>query len=239
MAAPGRRSADIAALPARLDAAGRCRCAQAAASIVATLFTLVPGTRRRADHLAASEDSCGRSSTKGDFAPGGWGQQLVDELAPADFTVEKIAYSAFYMTRLEWVLRKCGIEQLYCRRHRHQWRRRLDGARRACARVRLTSCWRMAAPPSRTRCIDAAIEALRPVAQIATIAEAMARARRMSVRPPPTASTFEVSVPLSSIIGAGAAGLVRGAGARARRAPSRWWSSATRCRAARRRCRPG
>ena len=35
------------------------------------------------------------------------------QLAPADVTVEKIAYSAFYMTRLEWVLRKCGIEQLY------------------------------------------------------------------------------------------------------------------------------
>ena len=49
---------------------------------------------------------------KGDFAPGAWGQQLVDELAPADFTVEKIAYSAFYMTRLEWVLRKSGIERL-------------------------------------------------------------------------------------------------------------------------------
>ena len=26
--------------------------------------------------------------------------------------MEKIAYSAFYMTRLEWVLRKCGIETL-------------------------------------------------------------------------------------------------------------------------------
>src|ERR1700739_4880609 len=42
----------------------------------------------------------------GDFAPGSWGQGLVDELAPADFSVEKIAYSAFYMTRLEWILRK-------------------------------------------------------------------------------------------------------------------------------------
>jgi ureidoacrylate peracid hydrolase len=30
-----------------------------------------------------------------------------------DIAVEKVAYSAFYMTRLEWVLRKCGIEQLY------------------------------------------------------------------------------------------------------------------------------
>ena len=50
---------------------------------------------------------------KGDFAPGAWGQQLVDELAPADVAVEKIAYSAFHMSRLEWVLRKCGVEHLY------------------------------------------------------------------------------------------------------------------------------
>ena len=33
--------------------------------------------------------------------------------SPADVAVEKIAYSAFYMSRLEWVLRKCGVEQLY------------------------------------------------------------------------------------------------------------------------------
>jgi hypothetical protein len=26
--------------------------------------------------------------------------------------VEKVAYSAFYMTRLEWVLRKLGIDRL-------------------------------------------------------------------------------------------------------------------------------
>jgi ureidoacrylate peracid hydrolase len=50
--------------------------------------------------------------TKGDFLPGAWGHALVDELQPADLTVEKIAYSAFYMTRMEWVLRKCGIERL-------------------------------------------------------------------------------------------------------------------------------
>ena len=50
--------------------------------------------------------------TKGDFAPGSWGHSLVDELQPADLSVEKVAYSAFYMTRLEWVLRKAGIETL-------------------------------------------------------------------------------------------------------------------------------
>ena len=37
---------------------------------------------------------------------------MVDELAPSDFQIEKLAYSAFYMSRLEWVLRKLGIEKL-------------------------------------------------------------------------------------------------------------------------------
>jgi ureidoacrylate peracid hydrolase len=33
-------------------------------------------------------------------------------LQPADLTIEKVAYSAFYQTRMEWVLRKAGIETL-------------------------------------------------------------------------------------------------------------------------------
>jgi nicotinamidase-related amidase len=48
----------------------------------------------------------------GDFAPGSWGHALVDALSPADLAIEKVAYSAFYMTRLEWLLRKAGIERL-------------------------------------------------------------------------------------------------------------------------------
>ena len=37
---------------------------------------------------------------------------MVDELGNPDFIIEKIAYSAFYMTRLEWVLRKNCITDL-------------------------------------------------------------------------------------------------------------------------------
>lgn len=81
--------------------------------IVATLFTLVPGRGGEpiiSPHLKALRPFL----KKGDFAPGSWGQQLVDELAPADIAVEKIAYSAFHASRLEWVLRKSGVEELYC-----------------------------------------------------------------------------------------------------------------------------
>ena len=36
----------------------------------------------------------------------------MDELLPVDTVVEKVAYSAFYMNRLEWVIRKLGVTRL-------------------------------------------------------------------------------------------------------------------------------
>jgi len=50
--------------------------------------------------------------TKGDFLPGSFGQDLIDDLQPADLKVEKVAFSAFYMSRLEWVLRRAGLDTL-------------------------------------------------------------------------------------------------------------------------------
>lgn len=79
--------------------------------IVSTQFTLVPG--RGGEPLISPHLKQLRPFlAKGDFQPGTWGHSLIDELAPADFTVEKVAYSAFYMTRLEFVLRKVGIDTL-------------------------------------------------------------------------------------------------------------------------------
>tara|TARA_R110002072_G_scaffold52684_15_gene140199 strand:+ start:669 stop:1208 length:540 start_codon:yes stop_codon:yes gene_type:complete len=49
---------------------------------------------------------------RGDFAPGSRGQALIDELQPADLSVEKVAFSAFYQSRLEWMLNRAGIETL-------------------------------------------------------------------------------------------------------------------------------
>lgn len=80
--------------------------------IVSTQFTLVPakgGEPLISPHLKQLRPFL----KKGDFMPGSWGHQLVDVLQPADLVVEKIAYSAFYMTRMEWVLHKTGIEKLY------------------------------------------------------------------------------------------------------------------------------
>ena len=50
---------------------------------------------------------------EGGFASASWGQAVVDELAPVDLTVEKVAYSAFYASRLEFVLRRLSVNQLW------------------------------------------------------------------------------------------------------------------------------
>lgn len=107
----GQAAAEIAALPDRLAPLAR-QMREKGGWVVSTQFTLVPakgGEPLISPHLKALRPFL----AKGDFLPGAWGHQLVDVLQPADLTIEKLAYSAFYMTRLEWVLRKCGIERLY------------------------------------------------------------------------------------------------------------------------------
>ncbi|MEO0621252.1 MAG: cysteine hydrolase [Pseudomonadota bacterium] len=106
----GQGAPEIAALPERvLPVAEAVRAA--GGWVVSTQFTLVPGKGEApmiSPHLARLRPFLGA----GDFAPGSWGHALVDTLQPADLTVEKVAYSAFYQTRMEFVLKKAGIETL-------------------------------------------------------------------------------------------------------------------------------
>ncbi|UUX49045.1 cysteine hydrolase [Nisaea acidiphila] len=106
----GAKAVEIAALPAKLKPVADAMRA-AGGWIVSTHFTLVPGKGGEpfiSPHLKQLRPFL----RKGDFAPGGFGQDLIDELAPADIKVEKVAFSAFYMSRLEWVLNRAGIEHL-------------------------------------------------------------------------------------------------------------------------------
>lgn len=107
----GQSNEDIGALPAKvLPVAEAIR--RAGGWVVSTQFTLVPGKNAEpfiSPHLKKLRPFL----RKGDFAPGSWGHSLVDPLQPADITVEKVAYSAFYMTRMEWVLKKAGIDTLF------------------------------------------------------------------------------------------------------------------------------
>ncbi|WP_439577404.1 cysteine hydrolase family protein [Elioraea sp.] len=166
----GQSAPEIAALPARLAPLAQ-RLRDRGGWVVATLFTLVPGKGGEpfiSPHLRAIRPFL----RAGDFAPGSWGQALVEELAPADLTVEKVAYSAFYMSRLEWVLRKAGIERLLVAgivTNGGVASTLRDAAVRDFPCTLLTDgC---AAFDPRTH--EVAVEALRPVARIATIAEAL------------------------------------------------------------------
>jgi nicotinamidase-related amidase len=166
----GQTAPDIAALPARLaPLADLMR--ERGGWIVSTHFTLVPGKRGEpiiSPHLKKLRPFLG----KGDFLPGAWGHALVDELAPADLSVEKVAYSAFYMTRLEWVLRKAGIAKLYVAglvTNGGVASTLRDAHVRDIDAVLLSDGCAAFSP----KVHDTAVEALRSVAPVVTVAEAM------------------------------------------------------------------
>lgn len=103
-------AAAIAALPDRIAPLVKALRAKGGTYFSAQ-FTLVPGPGGEpliAPHLKALRPFL----AKGDFAPNSWGHTLVDTLHPADYVVEKVAYSAFYQTRLEYIMRALGIENL-------------------------------------------------------------------------------------------------------------------------------
>ncbi len=102
--------AAMAALPARL-APLAAAVRRTGGLVVSTHFTLVPG--RGGEPIIAPRLKALRPFLRrGDFAPGSRGHALVASLAPADIAVEKVGYSAFYMSRLDWVLRHTGIDTL-------------------------------------------------------------------------------------------------------------------------------
>jgi nicotinamidase-related amidase len=167
----GQSAPEIAALPERLKPLADLIRGKGG-WIVSTLFTLVPGKGGEpfiSDHLRTLRPFL----KTGDFVPGSWGHDTVDALQPVDIRVEKVAYSAFYMSRLEWVLRRAGIETLLACgivtnggvastvRDAHVRDFHVTVIADGCA----------AFSP---KVHDEAIAGLRPVARIATVAELMA-----------------------------------------------------------------
>lgn len=167
----GQSAPEIAALPARVKPLAEA-LRRKGGLVIATQFTLVPGRGGEpliSPHLRQLRPFLG----KGDFAPGSWGNATVDILQPVDVAVEKVAYSAFYMTRLEWVIRKLAITRLLvcgivtnggvASTVRDAHVRDLD------AIVLEDGCAAFSEQTHRT-----AIDALRPVGRIASIAEMLA-----------------------------------------------------------------
>lgn len=99
------------ALPARVAPVARAVKA-AGGLVVASQFTLWPGIDGQpmvSPHLLALRPFL----RAGDFAPGSHGQACVDELRPlVDVAVQKVAYSAFFNTQLDWLLQRCRIERV-------------------------------------------------------------------------------------------------------------------------------
>lgn len=106
----GQTAETITALPGRIVPVRNALRAKGGAYVSAQ-FTLVPGPGGEpliSPHLKALRPFL----TRGDFAPNSFGHNLVDALAPADYTIEKVAYSAFFQTRMEYVLRALNIDTL-------------------------------------------------------------------------------------------------------------------------------
>jgi ureidoacrylate peracid hydrolase len=106
----GQGADSILALPDRI-APLKQALTRVGGTYISAQFTLVPG-RNDEPLIAAHLKKLRPFLAKGDFAPGKFGHALVDTLAPADFTIEKVAYSAFYQTRLEYILRAMKIDTL-------------------------------------------------------------------------------------------------------------------------------
>jgi nicotinamidase-related amidase len=167
----GQSAPEIAALPARLAPLAQAMRA-AGGLVMATHFTLVPGRGGEpliSPHLRQLRPFL----TRGDFAPGSWGQRTVDALQPVDVAVEKVAYSAFYMSRLEWVLRKLGVDRLVVAG--------IVTNGGVASTVRDAHVRDMGVTVLEDGCAafspavhDAAIAGLRPVARIASVAEVLA-----------------------------------------------------------------
>jgi len=96
-------------LPERVATVARALKA-AGGLVVASQFTLWPdaaGEPMISPHLLSLRPYL----KKGDFAPGSWGQANVEALAGlVDVVVSKVAYSAFFNTQLDWLLRRGAID---------------------------------------------------------------------------------------------------------------------------------
>lgn len=103
--------ASFAAIPGRVKAVAEAMRA-AGGWIISTHFVLIAGKDGQ-PMIAPSLKRLRPFLGAGDFSPGSFDCALHRELPAADFSVEKVAFSAFYMSRLDWLLSKARIDTLF------------------------------------------------------------------------------------------------------------------------------
>ncbi|HDZ46404.1 hypothetical protein LCGC14_0087080 [marine sediment metagenome] len=104
----GDTNPEAVALPKRIAPLAK-RLKEKGGFVTTTRFTLWPdahGEPMISPHLKAMRPFL----TRGDFAPGSYGQANVDTIVPyVDVAVDKVAYSGFFNTQLDWVLKRANI----------------------------------------------------------------------------------------------------------------------------------
>ena len=106
----GQRSDAISALPKRLTPLAELMRLKGG-WIISPHFTLVSG-KDGDPFISADLKKLRPFLGHSDFQGGSWGHALIDELKPADLSVEKVANSAYYQTRVEWLLNRAEISTL-------------------------------------------------------------------------------------------------------------------------------
>ena len=188
----GQASAEIAALPARL--APLADLVRASGGwIVSTHFTLVPG-RGGEPMISPHLKELRPFLAQGRFPAGRLGPRAGRRARASGFPGRENRLFRLLHDAARVGVAQGGHRAALCRRHRHQRRRRLDRARRACARFRRRSCSPTAAQRSTERCTrprsSAAARGARSRRSRTAIAEiggmSRAAAEASSSRPAPT-----------------------------------------------------
>jgi len=106
----GQSSPLMDPLPAKLKGVASA-IRSAGGWVVSSHFTILTGKGGEpfiAPHLKSIRPFLGR----GHFESGAWGHDVIEALKPVDMKVEKVAYSAFHQSRLQYALEKAEVDTL-------------------------------------------------------------------------------------------------------------------------------
>lgn len=84
-------------------------CRDGGLKLVGCGFTIIADTQN-APLVPTFVQRQGITTLRGDFQAGKWGHQLIEEVKPVDYLIDKTGPSAFFRTELDIILRHCGLD---------------------------------------------------------------------------------------------------------------------------------